>query len=85
MLRTLYGLKSSPLAWFECFSETILGFAQEFQDVTVSQLVSDSCIFLIHKGDDKIYTTIYIDDVLTLIGGDPAGQDLPLSSLYQAA
>ena len=65
LLRTLYGLKSSPLAWFECFSETILGFAQEFQDVTVNQLVSDSCIFLIHKGDDKIYTTIYIDDVLT--------------------
>ena len=66
LLRTLYGLKSSPLAWFECFSDTILGFAKEFPDVKVTQLISDSCIFIVEKGKDKIYTTIYVDDVLTV-------------------
>ena len=66
LLRTLYGLKSSPLAWFECFTETILGFAAEFPDVKVSQLVSDSCIFIVERGEERIYTTIYVDDVLTV-------------------
>ena len=66
LLRTLYGLKSSPLAWFECFTETILGFAEEYQEVKVNQLISDSCIFIVQKGGHKIYTTIYVDDVLTV-------------------
>ena len=66
LLRTLYGLKTSPLAWFECFSETIKGFAKEYSDVTVTQLVADNCIFIICKDDDKVFTTIYVDDVLTV-------------------
>ena len=66
LLRTLYGLKTSPLAWFECFTKTILGFASEYSDVSVVQLVADNCIFLVIKGDQKVYTTIYVDDVLTV-------------------
>ncbi|KAI5334816.1 hypothetical protein L3X38_024949 [Prunus dulcis] len=57
--RSLYGLKQTPRAWFQCFSTHLehLGFIAS---------KADSFLFMYFHGSITIYLLIYVDDILVI-------------------
>ena len=55
--KALYGLRESPRDWYECFDEYVTKFGFRKNNV-------DLCLFSLEKGDNIIYLSIYVDDLL---------------------
>ena len=61
--KSLYRLKQSPRAWFECFGKVIKRYGY-------IQSQADHTMFYKHSNDEKIVVLIvYVDDIM-LIGDD---------------
>lgn len=71
--KAIYGLKQTPRAWFDKFSNFLLrfGFQCRFQDPS---------FFVYHQGTDLIYLLLYVDDML-LTGNNSALIDELLHNL----
>ncbi|GJU40638.1 ribonuclease H-like domain-containing protein [Tanacetum coccineum] len=55
--RSLYGLKQTSRAWFQCFA----GYATR---VGFQQSKTDSSLFIYHRGSDIAYLLLYVDDII---------------------
>lgn len=56
--RALYGLKQAPRAWFQLFSQFLLGIG-----FIASR--ADSSLFIYHSPHGVIYLLLYVDDMVT--------------------
>jgi len=63
--KVIYGLKQSPMAWFEKFSLTISG-------IGFRRYHSDHSVFVRRTRSDIVVLTVYVDDIL-LAGSDSTG------------
>lgn len=58
LLKSLYGLRESPRAWYECFDKFIVGLGFERSE-------NDYCLYILDNGsDDKIFLILFVDDLL---------------------
>ena len=57
LIKAIYGLKQSPRAWFEKFSQVVL--ASGFQKCAV-----DHSVFYRKTTSDCVILTVYVDDIL---------------------
>lgn len=57
LIKSLYGIKQAPRAWFECFTSYLLtlGF---------SASTAESYLFVLKKGSDIVYLLLYVDDII---------------------
>lgn len=62
LFKALYGLRESPLCWFECLSD----FLKEIGFICI---VSERCIFVLYVGNSVLYVLVFVDDLL-LCGND---------------
>ena len=62
LIKSLYGLKQSPRAWFERFSKALK--AEGY-----TQGLSDDTMFFKHQGGKKAILIVYVDDII-LTGDD---------------
>lgn len=60
--KALYGLRQTPLAWFQRFSSFLLSL-----EFLASR--SDSSLFYLHQGTSVVYLLLYVDDII-LTGND---------------
>jgi len=63
--KAIYGLKQSPLTWFERFSITISG-------IGFHHCNSDHSVFIRHNKSGLLILIVYLDDIL-LTGSDSTG------------
>lgn len=62
LTKALYGLKQAPRAWFDTFSNYLIGFGFKCSR-------SDSSLFTYHKDKKTLVLLLYVDDIL-LKGSD---------------
>ena len=66
LLRSIYGLKQSPRAWFGCFSSVV-------QEFGMTRSTSDHSVFYHHTSSEQcIYLIVYVDDIV-ITGSDHDG------------
>ncbi|PNX93880.1 retrovirus-related Pol polyprotein from transposon TNT 1-94 [Trifolium pratense] len=63
--KSLYGLKQAPRAWFNTLRSFLLSYG-------FLNSKSDPSLFIYLKGDLKIYTLVYVDDILITGNNDQA-------------
>lgn len=57
LIKSLYGLRESPRAWYECFDEFI-------RKIGFERCKYDYCLYVNNKGNEKIYLILFVDDIL---------------------
>jgi hypothetical protein len=62
--RSLYGLKQAPRAWYSRFASHLIQL--EFVEA-----MSDTSLFVYHKGADMIYLLLYVDDIVLTASSMP--------------
>ncbi|XP_071699652.1 uncharacterized mitochondrial protein AtMg00810-like [Rutidosis leptorrhynchoides] len=55
--KSLYGLKQTPRAWFQCFA----GYAKR---IGFAHSRCDTSLFIYHQGSDIAYLLLYVDDII---------------------
>lgn len=55
--KTLYGLKESPRAWYECFNEYL-------RNLDFKRSEYDYCLYSLKEKDEIIYLILFVDDLL---------------------
>lgn len=73
--KAIYGLKQSPKAWFDKFSN-VLG------NIGFKQCKSDHSVFVRHRTSGIVILIVYVDDIL-ISGGDVQGIDETKTYLQQ--
>ena len=73
--KAIYGLKQAPRAWFDKFSNFLIGFGFECS-------FPDPSLFIYHQGSDVIYLLLYVDDMI-LTGNNNVLLDRLLVQLNQ--
>ncbi|PNY01136.1 hypothetical protein L195_g024424, partial [Trifolium pratense] len=63
--KSLYGLKQAPRAWFTALHSFLLSYG-------FVNSKSDPSLFIYLKGDVKLYTLVYVDDILITGNNDQA-------------
>ena len=63
LLKSLYGLKQTPRAWFERFSTKLLHLGFQAS-------LSDSSLFIFRQGSLVVYLLVYVDDIV-ITGKNP--------------
>ena len=61
LLKSLYGLKQSPRCWYEELSNNLTGLDFKF-------CTSEPCVFFRWRGSDLTIITVYVDDLILLVG-----------------
>lgn len=56
--KSLYGLPSSPRSWYLEYTRYLI------EKLGFTQLTADSCVFYKKEGKRKIYTSVFVDDIL---------------------
>jgi hypothetical protein len=56
--KTLYGLRQSPMEWYNCLNEFLIGYG--FQRST-----GDQCIYIKRTAGETIDVAVYVDDIIT--------------------
>ena len=64
LAKAIYGLKQSPQAWFEKFSNIVIGY--EFQ-----RYIVDHSVFIKNLADGCVLLAVYMDDII-LTGSNSA-------------
>lgn len=59
LVKTLYGLKQSGREWNREFDEKLKEFG--FQ-----RLRSDPCVYIKRDGDEAVFITVWVDDILQM-------------------